>query len=163
MKSRELILVLIMVGYLLAILSFLAFQNSIVFENNKDQSLQMVEVFGNGTTRSYEVENPNSNASASTTIFQAIMGAAMKMGFALPFVIAGLGFIGGPMAFLHGNLSLSPDGLRVVVFLILSFISIPINYMLTKDIPLWARIPYIYLLAAIISGTPILLSENFGR
>jgi hypothetical protein len=34
--------------------------------------------------------------------------------------------------------------------------------MFTKNIPLYRRVPYIYLLAAIISGTPMLLNENFG-
>jgi len=163
MKSRELILVLIIVGYLLANLSFLGFQHSIEFENNKDRPMQMVELFGNGSSRSYEMENPNSNASVSTTIFQAIMGAATKMGFALPFVIGGLGLIGGPMALITNNFVMPPEAYRVMVFWIIAMITIPINYIFTKDIPLWLRIPYIYILAAIISGTPILLSENFGR
>ncbi|PIW35135.1 MAG: hypothetical protein COW26_05240 [Nitrosopumilales archaeon CG15_BIG_FIL_POST_REV_8_21_14_020_33_23] len=56
-----------------------------------------------------------------------------------------------------------PEGLRVLVFWIVAMITIPLNYMFTKNIPLWRRIPYIYLLAAIVSGTPLLLNENFGR
>jgi len=45
----------------------------------------------------------------------------------------------------------------------IAIITIPINYMFTKDIPLYRRVPYIYLLAAMISGTPIIINENFGQ
>ena len=166
MKTRKLILVLIIVGYLLSVFSFFAFQNSIIFENNKDRPMQMIklDMIGNTTiTTSYEIESPYLNASASTIIFQAIMGTAMKMGFALPFVIGGLGLTSVPMILITNNFVIPPEAYRTMVFWIIAIITIPINYMFTKDIPLWLRIPYIYLLVVIISGTPILLSEDFGR
>jgi len=56
-----------------------------------------------------------------------------------------------------------PEGFCELVFWIVAMISIPINYFFTKGISLWYRIPYIYLLAAIISGTPMILNENFGQ
>ena len=158
MKTRELILVSIIIGYLLANFSFLVIEYGITFENNKDKPIQMVELFGNGTTRSFEIENP----SPDPDIFTSIFAAAMRVAFALPFAIAGLGLVSVPIGLLQTHLFVPPEGFRVLVFWIIAMITIPINYMFTKDIPLWRRIPYIYLLAAIISGTPILLNENFG-
>lgn len=164
MKIRELILALIIIGYLLSVFSFLAFQNSIAFENNKDIPMQMIKldmVDNTTVTTSYEIENPNSNASESTIVFQAIMGAAMRMGFVLPFVIAGFGFIGLPMGLTQIHLFTHPESTRVVILWIIAMSTIPINYIFTKDIPLWRRIPYIYVIAALLSGTPMFFN-NFG-
>lgn len=159
MKIRELILVLIIIGYILAVFSFLVLDYSITFENNKDKPIPMVELFGNGSSRSFEIENP----SPDPDIFMSIFAAGTRVAFALPFAIAGLGLVGAPIGFLQTHLFVPPEGFRVLVFWILSMITIPINYFFTKNIQLWRRIPYIYLLAAIISGTPLLLNENFGR
>jgi len=159
MKTRELIPVLIIIGYLLAVFSFLVIENEIKFQNYEPKPIQMVELFGNGTTRSFEIENP----SPDPDIFTSIFAAGMRVSFALPFAIAGLGLVAAPIGLLQTHLFVPPEGFRVLVFWIVAMISIPINYMFTKDIPLWRRIPYIYLLAAIISGTPMILNENFGR
>ena len=159
MKTRELILVLIIIGYLLAVFSFLVIENEIKFQNYEPKPIQMVELFGNGTTRSFEIENP----SPDPDIFTSIFAAGMRVSFALPFAIAGLGLVAAPIGLLQTHLFVPPEGFRLLVFWIVAMISIPINYMFTKDIPLWRRIPYIYLLAAIISGTPMILNENFGQ
>ncbi|MGY5146594.1 MAG: hypothetical protein ACW9W4_01135 [Candidatus Nitrosopumilus sp. bin_7KS] len=159
MKIIELIIVLIIIGYVLANFSFLVVEYSVTFENNKDKPIQMVELFGNGSSRSFEIENP----SPDPDIFTSISAAWMRLAFALPFAIAGLGMIGAPIGLLQTHLFVPPEGLRVLVFWIIAMITIPINYVFTKDIPLYRRIPYIYLLAAIISGTPLLLNEDFGR
>ena len=159
MKSRESILVLTIIGYLLANFSFLVFEYNITFENNKDISIQMVELFGNGTTRNFEIENP----SPDPDIFTSISAAGGRVAFALPFAIAGLGMVSVPIGLLQTHLFVPPEGFRVLVFWIIAMITIPISYVLSRDIPLWRRIPYVYLLAAIISGTPLLLNENFGR
>ena len=159
MKTRELILVLIIIGYLLANFSFLVFEYSITFENNKDRPIQMVELFGNGTTRSFEVENP----APDPDVFTSIFAAGMRFAFALPFAIAGLGLVSVPIGLFQNNFVIPPEGFRVLVYWIIAMITIPINYMFTKDIPLWRRIPYIYLLAAIISITPMIFNEGFGR
>jgi hypothetical protein len=159
MKTRELIPVLIIIGYLLAVFSFLVIENEIKFQNYEPKPIQMVELFGNGSTRNFEIENP----SPDPDIFTSIFAAGMRVSFALPFAIAGLGLVAAPIGLLQTHLFVPPEGFRVLVFWIVAMISIPINYMFTKDIPLWRRIPYIYLLAAIISGTPMLLNENFGR
>lgn len=159
MKSRELILVLIIIGCILANFSFLVLEFSIVFENNKDRPILMVELFDNGTTRNFEVENP----SPDPDIFTSIFAAVGRFTFALPFAIAGLGIIGGPMALITNSFIIPPEGYRVLVFWIIAMITIPITFLFSKDIPLYRRIPYIYLLAAIISGTPLLLNSDFGR
>jgi len=159
MKTRELILVLIIIGYLLSVFSYLVIEYSITFENNKDIPMQMVELFGNGTTRSFEIENP----SPDPDIFTSIFAAGMRVAFALPFAIAGLGLVSVPIGLLQTHLFVPPEGFRVLVFWIIAMITIPINYLFTKDIPLWRRIPYIYLLPALISGTPLLLNSDFGR
>jgi len=159
MKTRELILVLIIIGYLLAVFSFLVIENEIKFQNYEPKPIQMVELFGNGTTRSFEIENP----SPDPDIFTSIFAAGMRVSFALPFAIAGLGLVAAPIGLLQTHLFVPPEGFRLLVFWIVAMISIPINYMFTKDIPLWRRIPYIYLLAAIISGTPLILNSDFGR
>ena len=159
MKTRELILVLIIIGYLLAVFSFLVIENEIKFQNYEPKPIQMVELFGNGTTRNFEIENP----SPDPDIFTSIFAAGMRVSFALPFAIAGLGLVAAPIGLLQTHLFVPPEGFRVLVFWIIAMSTIPINYMFTKDIPLWRRIPYIYLLAAIISGTPMILNENFGR
>ncbi len=132
MKTKELILALIIVGYLLAIFSFLAFQNSIVFENNKDRPMQMIKldmICNTAITTSYEIESPHSNANASTIAFQAIMGAALRMGFALPFVIGGLGLIGGPMALITNNFVLPPEAYRGMVFWICNVFYVKLKFL----------------------------------
>ncbi len=89
MKTVELVLVLVIVGYILANFTFLAIEYSIEFENNKDIPIQMVEPFGNGSSRSFEIKNP----SPDPDIFASISAATMRVAFALPFAIAGLGLV----------------------------------------------------------------------
>ena len=161
MIKNEKILGLVILSIILATTSVHAVQYGIQFEENKGIPMEMVEVFANGSSRIYEV--PTSTPHSVLIALFGILPALMKIGYALPFVIGGLGFIGGPMAFLHGNLSLSSDGLRVVIFLILSIISIPITFYLSREIVFWRRIPYIYFITALISGIPIMLSETFGQ
>ncbi|MDH3203346.1 MAG: hypothetical protein OEL81_01550 [Nitrosopumilus sp.] len=158
MKIRELIIILIIFGYVLVNFSFLTVQYGNQHEENKDKPIQMVELFGNGSSRSFEIENP----SPDPNIFTSISAAWMRLAFALPFAIAGLGMVGAPIGMLQTHLFVPPEGFCVLIFWIIAMITIPINYLFTKDIPLWRRIPYIYFLAAIISGTPLLLNENFG-
>jgi len=119
----------------------------------------MVEIFGNGTTRSYEIDNPSSNPE----IISSILRATVSLSYSLPMAIVGIGMISAPIGFLQTHLLVTPEGFRVLVFWIIAMITIPITYLFTKDIPLWRRIPYIYLLAAIISATPMILNENFGQ
>jgi hypothetical protein len=45
----------------------------------------------------------------------------------------------------------------------LSMVSIPITIKFSKGIPLWRRIPYIYLITVLIGGTAIWLWTGFGN
>src|SRR5690606_22106801 len=100
--------------------------------------------FGNGTSRNYEIEQPPLPA---PTMVLGILGAGMKLAFALPFVLTGIGIWGMALVFVNPALPLQPEIFhRWLLFFIPSMIVIPINYILTKDIPLWRRIPYMYLL-----------------
>jgi len=159
MKNRELVLASVIVVYVMAIFSFVVYDYSVEFENNKNKPISMVELFGNGSSRSFEIENPSPDLDVFTSIFATVS----RFSFAMPFAIAGLGMVAAPIGLFQTHLLVPPEGLRVLVFWIVAMITIPLNYMFTKNIPLWRRIPYIYLLAAIVSGTPLLLNENFGR
>ena len=161
MKTRELFLVLIIIGYLLSVFSFLVIEYSITFEANKDRPIMMVklDMIDNVTTATrYEVPNPAPDPDIFTSIFAA-MG---RFAFALPFAIAGLGMIGGPMALITTSFVIPPEGYRVMAFWLVAMSTIPLTFLLSKDIPLYRRIPYIYLLAALISGTPLLFNSRFG-
>ena len=159
MKTRELILASVILAYVIAVFSFIAFEYSIQFESNKNKPISMVELFGNGSSRSFEVDNPSPEPDAFTSIFATLM----RFSFAMPFAIAGLGLVAAPIGLLQTHLFVPPEGFRVLVFWIAAMITVPINYLYTKNIPLWRRLPYIYLSTAIVSGTPLLLNENFGR
>ena len=159
MKTRELILVLIIIGYFLAVFSSLAIEYNIALENNKDRPIMMVKVDGNGTVTRYQVPNPAPDPDISTGIFLAME----RFTLALPFAIAGLGMISGPMILITNNFSIPPEGYRVMGLWLIAMSTIPITFLFSKDIPLFRRILYIYLLAALISGAPLLFNSEFGR
>jgi hypothetical protein len=159
MKTRELILVLIIIGYVLAVFSFLVIEYEIKLQNYEPKPIPMVELFGNGSTRSFEIENP---PGPYPSLSSSIGISVMRLSFALPFAIAGLGLVAAPIGLLQTHLFVPPEGFRVLVFWIIAMSTIPLTFLLSKDILRWRRILYIYLLAAIISGTPMLLNENFG-
>lgn len=159
MKTRELIFASIMIGYLLAVFSAVLIEYEIQNQNYEPQPIQMIELFGNGSARNYEVENlfePNFFTSVALTL--------SRFSFALPFVIGGFGLWHIPLAMMYGSFALPPElPYQMLTFLTVSVVSIPVNAILSKGIPMWRRIPYIYLIAVLIGGTPILLSSNFGQ
>ena len=159
MQTRELTLVLIIIGYLVAVFTFLVIEQEIKFQDYGPKPLQMVKLFGNGSVRNFEIDNPASDPN----LLASIAIAFLRLGYALPFAIVGIGLVGAPIGFLQTHLFVPTEGFRVLVFWIVAMISLPINYFFTKGISLWYRIPYIYLLAAIIFGTPMILNENFGQ
>ena len=79
-----------------------------------------------------------------------------------PFVVIGIGIIGAPMYFLSSQ-TMPPEGYKVLAFWMMGIGATALTAMYTRDISLWRRLPYIYLIMTIISGTPILLSSNFGQ
>jgi len=160
MRTRELILALIIIGYLVAVFSFLVIEYEVQFQNYEPEPMQMVELFGNGSARSFEMENP---PISYPSIFASMGMSAMRFFYALPFAIAGIGLIFTPIGFLQTHLFVPPEGFRLLVFWTMAIITIPLSFLLSKDVSLWRRILYIYVLAAIISGTPMILNENFGQ
>ena len=158
MMQNEKILALVILGIILSTFSVLTVQYSIQHEENKDKPMQMVKLDGNTTTR-YEVQPPP----APPSIIVGMLSAVMKLAYAFPFAVAGFSLFVTPMGLLQTHLFSSPEGFRVLVVWIIAMISIPITFYLSKEITLWRRVLYIYVIAAIISGIPIMLSENFGQ
>ena len=159
MKTRkELIFASVTIGYLLAVFSIVVIEYEVERQNYVAQPIQMVELFGNGTTRNYEIEN-----TSEPNLFTSIAGTMIRFSFALPFVLGAIGIWGIPLAIIPGNFAISPETSFVLIFWIVSFISIPVTILLSKGIPMWRRIPYIYLIVVLIGGTPFLLSSTFGQ
>ena len=160
MKTRELILVLIILGYSVAVFSFLVIEYEIKLQNSGPEPMQMVELFGNGSVRNFEIENTSEQ---HLSIFASLGMSFLRLLYALTFAVAGIGLIFAPIGFLQTHLFVPPEGFRLLVFWIIAVITIPLTFLLSKDIVWWRRILYIYLIAAIISGTPMILNENFGQ
>lgn len=158
MIQNEKILALVILGILLSIFSVLSIQYSIQHEENKEKPMQMVTLDGNATM-AYDVQSPP----APPSIITGMLGAFMKLAYALPFAIVGFSLFVTPIGLLQTHLFSSPDGFRVLVFWIIAIVSIPITFYLSKEIILWRRVLYIYSISAIIAGIPIMLSENFGQ
>jgi len=156
--KKELIFVSVTIGYLLAVFSIVVIEYEIERQNYVAQPIQMVELFGNGTTRNYEIEN-----TSEPNLFTSIAGTMIRFSFALPFVLGAIGIWGIPLAIIPGNFAISPETSFVLIFWLVSFISIPVTILLSKGIPMWRRIPYIYLIVVLIGGTPFLLSSTFGQ
>ena len=158
MIQNEKILALVMLGIILSTFSALSVQYSIQHEENKDKPIQMVNLDGNTTTR-YEIQPPPS----PPAIIVGMMGASMKLAFALPFALSGFSIFVGFIGLYETGFDINRDIYHYAIYWTLSIISIPITFYLSREMPLWRRIPYIYFIAGLISGIPIMLSENFGQ
>ena len=157
MKTREIIFIIFLVAYTSTVFAVVAIDKSQTTLNS--EQLQMVELFGNGTTKSYEMEN-----SYKPNGFAVIVGTLMHFVFVLPFALAGFGMWGMPIVWVNPELTVSAEiHYRWLSFFIPSIISIPVTTVLSKKIPLWRRIPYIYVIAMLIAGTPIFMNGDFGR
>jgi len=159
MKFREIIFIIFIISYTSIIFAAAVIDKSETTLNSESQSQQMVELFGNGTTRSFEMENQNiSNG------FSFIGSAFFHFVFAFPFVLAGIGIWGMAIVFVNPALPVQTEIFHQwLLFFIPSIISIPATAILSTKIPLWRRIPYIYFVAMLISGTPIFMNGDFGR
>ena len=159
MKTKEKIFASIIIGYLLAVFSAVVIEYEIERQDYVAEPIQMVELFSNGTARNFEVEN-TSEPNLLTSIAQTIL----RFSFALPFVLSGIGLWTIPLSMFYGIFAMPQEILYpVLIFLTVSIVSIPVTILLSKGIPMWRRIPYIYLIVVLISGTPVLLSSTFGQ
>jgi len=93
MKTKELVIISVIAVYVVAVFSFVAYEYSIQFENNKNKPISMVELFGNGSSRIFEIENPSPDLDVFTSIFATVS----RFSFAMPFAIAGLGMVAAPI------------------------------------------------------------------
>lgn len=156
--SRESLLVFFILGYVLAVFSFLVMEYEIKYQNYEPKPIPMVELFGNGTTRSFEVENP----APDPDLIYSILLSLNRFVFAFPFVVAGIGIIASPLYLLSAP-SISPEGYKTLAFWVIGIGATVLAFLYTRNVPLWRRLPYIYLIMVLVSGTPMLLNENFGN
>lgn len=159
MKTRELIVVVVILGYFLIVFSAIMIDREDVRLSSKHTPMQMVEIYGNGTVRNYEMEN-----TIEPSFLTSIVGTVGQLVFALPFVLGGIGMWGMPLAILNNSSHILSESINQwLLYLIPSLISIPAILVLSTNIPKWRRISYAYVFAMIILGTPILLSSTFGQ
>ena len=159
MKTRELIFVTVIAVYISAAFSVLVYEYDTKVQDYERKPMQMVELSGNGSSRTYEIENP----SPMPNIFSSILGSIMQFTFSLPLVVAGIAIIGIPIAVTQSNMIITPETYYGIIFWIASIGTIPIVLKFLKELSWWRKVPYTYLLTAIISGTPILISTRFGQ
>jgi len=55
----------------------------------------MVKLFGNGRVRNFEIDNPASDPN----LVASIAIAFLRLGYALPFAIVGIGLVGAQLVF----------------------------------------------------------------
>lgn len=159
MKSQELIFVLVIAAYIGVAFSVLVYEYNTKVQDYDRKPMQMVELSGNGSSRTYEMEN----LSPAPGIFSIILGSIMQFAFSLPLVVTGIAIIGVPIAVVQSNMIIIPETYIGIAFWMASIGIIPIALKFLKEISWWRKIPYTYLLTAIISGTPILISTRFGQ
>ncbi len=159
MKTKEIIFIIFIVSYTTTIFTIVTIDKAYTMLNSESQPLQMVELFGNGTARNYEIESPY-----KPNIFSVAAGTLGHFMFTFPFVLAGFGMWGMSIVWANSEL-VTPIEIHYqwLSFFIPSMISIPVATLLSTQIPLWRRIPYIYLIAMFIAGTPIFMNGDFGR
>ena len=159
MKSRELIFVLVIAAYVSTTFSVLVYEYDTKVQDHDRKPMQMVELSGNCSSRIYEIDNP----SPMPNIFSTMLGSIMQFTFSLPLVVAGIAIIGVPIAVTQSNMIITPETYFGIIFWLVSIGIIPIVLKFLKELSWWRKIPYTYLLTAIISGTPILISTRFGQ
>ncbi len=159
MKTNELIFVLIIAAYISITFSVLVYEYDTKVQDHEQKPIQMVELFGNGSSRNYVIENH----SPMPTVFSSILGSMMQFSFSFSMAVAGVAIIWIPVSVIQSNFVLSPETYHVIIFWVASIGIIPISLKFLKDIPWWRKIPYMYFLTAIVSGTPFLVSTTFGQ
>ena len=99
-----------------------------------------------------------------TSLSMSFVAGFSNFAFMIPLIIAGVGVWLPWIGIIYGQFPTSGnESILVLSFWILSMVSIPITIILSKGIPLWRRIPYVYFIAVLISGTAIWLWTGFGN
>lgn len=157
-QKNEKIFLAVISGYFFAIFSIVVFGIVIATQTSDSMPVEVVTVHGNKTTKDSVVIT---DAPPLSTSFAAVFS---NFSFVFPFILAGVGVWLPWISIMSGQLP-TPHETSVLVlsFWILSMVSIPITIKLSKGIPMWRRIPYIYLVAVLIGGTAIWLWTGFGN
>ncbi len=158
MQKNEKIFLSIIIGYFFTIFSIVVFGIVIAIQTSELMPVEVVTAFGNGTTKEGIVIPDRTPLSTS------FVAGFSNFSFIFPFILAGVGIWLPWISIIYGQLPMYGDtAILVLSFWILSMVSIPITIKFSKGIPLWRRIPYIYLVAVLIGGTAIWLWTGFGN
>lgn len=157
-QKNEKIFLAVISGYFFAIFSIVVFGMVIATQASDSIPVELVTVYENETTKNSVVIT---DAPSLSTSFAA---GFSNFSFVFPFILSGVGVWLPWVSIMYGHLP-TPHGTSALVlsFWILSMVSIPITTKLSRGIPMWRRIPYIYLVAALIGGTAIWLWTGFGN
>lgn len=158
MQKNEKIFLSIIIGYFFIIFSIVVFGVVIAIQTSETIPVDVVTVFGNGTTKDDTIIPDRTPLSTS---FVAGFG---NFSFIFPFILSGVGIWLPWFSIKNGQfLTYGNESVLILSFWILSMVSIPITIKLSKGIPLWRRIPYVYFIAVLIGGTAIWLWTGFGN
>lgn len=156
-QKNEKIFLSFIVGYFLLIFSIIII-GFIIASQTPPPIPSDVVTLENGTTKNSIVYNDK------PTIDVSFVAGFSNFSFVFPFILAGVGIWLPWVSIIDGQLPTSGDtSFLVLSFWILAMVSIPITIKLSKGIPLWRRVPYIYLAAVLIGGTAIWLWTGFGN
>jgi hypothetical protein len=157
-QKNEKIFLSIIIGYFLIIFSIVVFGVVIAIQTSETIPIDVVTVFGNGTTKDDTV------IPDKTLLSTSFVARFSNFSFIFPFILAGVGIWLPWISIMNGQfLTNGNESVLVLSFWILSMVSIPITTKLSRGIPLWRRIPYVYFIAALIGGTAIWLWTGFGN
>ena len=158
MQKNEKIFLIIIIGYFFTIFSIVVFGVVIAIQISEPTPIEVVTSFGNGTTKD-SIVIPD-----QTPLSTSFVSGFSNFAFMIPFIIAGVGVWLPWISIMYGQFPASGDGsILFLSFWILSMVSIPVTIILSKGIPLWRRIPYVYFVAVLIGGTAIWLWTGFGN
>ena len=157
MQKNEKIFLSIIIGYFFTIFSIVVFGIVIAIQISEPMPIEVITAFGNGTTKD-SIVIPD-----QTPLSTSFVAGFSNFSFVFPFILAGVGIWLPWISIIYGQLPTYGDNaILVLSFWILSMVSIPITIKLSKGIPLWRRVPYIYLIAILIGGTAIWFWTGVG-
>ena len=156
-QKNEKILLSIIIGYFLVVFSIIILGFIIASQISEPMPIETITIFENGTTKQ------NVAYTNELSISVSFIAGFSNFLFIIPLILAGMGLWLPGIAIIFGQFPLHETSILVLTFWILSMVSIPITIKFSKGIPLWRRIPYIYLVAVLISGTAIWLWTGLGN
>jgi len=155
-QKNEKIFLSIIIGYFLAIFSIIIVGFIIASQTPPSMPVDVVTI-QNGTIQN-DVTYPE-----NPSIGVLFLAGFSNFSFVFPFILAGVGVWLPWISVILGAIPVHETSILVLAFWILSMVSIPITIKFSKGIPLWRRIPYIYLITVLIGGTAIWLWTGFGN